>query len=115
MNLTMRWVGYDERPRVALAREQCYAMAGKEHGRYLELIDSDDRARPGDYLLAEHEGGAVGTATSYSMSMWVRGGRIPCQAVAWVGAIKVEMLPVLMERLQAGCRPFGTTPGATSN
>jgi len=90
MNLTMRWVGYDERPRVALAREQCYAMAGKEHDRYLELIDSDDRARPGDYLLAEHEGGAVGTATSYSMSMWVRGGRIPCQAVAWVGAVKTH-------------------------
>ncbi len=46
------------------------------------------RGRVGDYLLAEENGGAVGTATSLSLKMWVRGASIPCQGVAWVGAIK---------------------------
>ena len=47
-------------------------------------------AQAGDYLLAESDGQAVGTATSLSMSMWIRGGCVPCQGVAWVGTIKTH-------------------------
>ena len=33
----------------------------------------------------------LGTATSLpSLAMWVRGGRVPCQGVAWVGTIKTH-------------------------
>jgi predicted acetyltransferase len=39
-------------------------------------------------MLAEESGQAVGTTTSMSLNMWVRGGRIPIQGVAYVGTIR---------------------------
>ena len=47
-----------------------------------------NRTKIGDYLLAEIDGQGVGTATSLSMNMWVRGSRIPSQGVAFVGVIR---------------------------
>lgn len=88
MSIELRWVGTDELDRVALTRARCYAPAAKDVERYRERLLNDPRARPGDYLLAEVNGEAVGTATSLPLRMWIRGSEIPCQGVAWVGAIK---------------------------
>ncbi len=87
----LRWVGTPDLDRVALTRLRCYAAADKQLADFRVRVDADARAGPGDYLLAEDDGGrAVGTATHLSMQMWARGGRVPCQGVAWVGAIKTE-------------------------
>jgi predicted acetyltransferase len=88
MPLTLRWVGEDELDRVADTRMLCFGHSTKDAERYRELIRTDTRARPGDYLLAEREGLPVGTTTSLSMTLWVRGSPIPCQGVAWVGTVK---------------------------
>lgn len=90
MSLTFRWVGEDELDRVAETRMYCYAPATRELERFRENIRADRRGRPGDYLLAERNGLAVGTTTSFSMIMWVRGVPLPCQGVAYVGTIKTH-------------------------
>ena len=41
-------------------------------------------------LILFRDGRPVGTATSLSMTMCVRGAPLPCQGVAWVGAIRTE-------------------------
>lgn len=69
---------------------RCYSHAGRDLQRLELHIRADPAARPGDFLLAEHDGEAVGTATSLSMTAWVRGGAVPCQGVAWVGTIKTQ-------------------------
>jgi predicted acetyltransferase len=88
--MTFRWVGDDELDRVAETRLQCYNSIGKELEIYQRRIREDGRARAGDFLLAERDGAAVGTTTSYSMTMWVRGAALACQGVAWVGTIKTH-------------------------
>ena len=88
--MEMRWVGEEELDRVAETRWMCYAHAGKELERYRQRLRADPRSGPGDYLLAERDGAAVGTATSLPMTMWVRGSPLSCQGVAWVGTIKTE-------------------------
>lgn len=88
MSIELRWVGTDDLERVALTRLRCYAPAAKDLDRYRERLLNDPRGKAGDYVLAEVGGEAVGTATSLSLTMWVRGAAIPCQGVAWVGAIK---------------------------
>jgi predicted acetyltransferase len=90
MAMEMRWVGEEELDRVAETRWMCYAHAGKELERYRQRLRADPRSGPGDYLLAERDGAAVGTATSLPMTMWVRGSPLSCQGVAWVGTIKTE-------------------------
>jgi predicted acetyltransferase len=90
MPLHLRWVGEDELDRVAQTRMLCYAHAGNAIERYRKGIRDDPAARPGDHLLAERDGEAVGTATSLSMTMWVRGTPVPCQGVANVGTIKTH-------------------------
>ena len=90
MSLQLRWVGQDEMDRVAQMRMRCFAHAAKDLDRYREIIRADVRAQPEDFLLAEREGEAVGTATALSMTMWVREGAVPCQGVAWVGTIKTH-------------------------
>ena len=97
MSLQLRWVGEEDLDRVAQTRMLCYAHASKDIERFREGIRADQRAKAGDYLLAERDGVAVGTATSLSMTMWVRGGEVPCQGVAWVGTIKTHR-----RRTQAG-------------
>lgn len=90
MALTLRWVGEEEFERVAETRMFCYAGATKELERFREGMRSDKRARPGDFLLAERNGAAVGTSTSLSLTMWVRGAPLSCQGVAYVGTIKTH-------------------------
>jgi predicted acetyltransferase len=86
--LTLRWVDESEHDRVGEARLYCYGHATKDLDRFRGMLKGNPRVRPGDCLLAERGGRAVGTATSISLRMWVRGGIVPCQGVAWVGTIK---------------------------
>lgn len=90
MSLELRWVGEADVDRVAETQMRCYSHAGRELDRYTEHVRSDPTAISGDFLLAERDGQAVGTATSLSMTMWVRGSPIPCQGVASVGTIKTH-------------------------
>ena len=69
MSLTMRWIGEADYDRLAIVRAQCYAPAANEVERFKEKLLADKRGTPGDYLLAERDGVAVGTATSHSMKM----------------------------------------------
>jgi predicted acetyltransferase len=90
MPLTLRWVGEDDLDRVARTRTLCFAHGLKDLDRFQKGIREDPRAKAGDFLLAERDGVAVGTSTALSMTMWVRGARIPCQGVAYVGTIKTH-------------------------
>ena len=56
MSLNLRWVGDDQRERVAETRMLCYAPARKELSGYLERLHNDTRSKPGDWLLAERDG-----------------------------------------------------------
>ena len=88
MAIKLRWVGEQDMDRVAQTRLRCYAPASKELDKFKDGIRADGRAQPGDFLLAENGAEAVGTATSLSLDMWVRGGRVQCQGVAYVGTIR---------------------------
>jgi predicted acetyltransferase len=90
MALALRWVGESEYDRVAQTRLYCYAPAAKELGTFGEKLRNDHRGRPGDFCLAERNGEAIGTTTSLSLTMWVRGAPLPCQGVAYVGTIKTH-------------------------
>jgi predicted acetyltransferase len=90
MALTLRWVGEDQRDRVAETRAHCYGAGTKDVAEYQQRLRNDGRVKAGDWLLAERDGVAVGTTTSLSFNMWVRGTRVPCQGVAWVGTIKTH-------------------------
>ncbi len=90
MPLQLHWLGDEHLDRIADVRMRCYAHAAKERERYRFGIRADSRARPGDFLIAEQGGVDVGTATALSLQMWVRGGRVPCQGVAYVGTIKTH-------------------------
>ena len=90
MPLTSRWVGEPDLDRVAETRLRCYAPAANQAEDYRHQIRSDSRSKPGDYLLIEDAAEAIGTATSLSQTMWVRGTPVPCQGVAWVGTIRTR-------------------------
>ena len=90
MSVHLRWVAADEHDRVALARMRAYAPAAKDLPRYVDRLRTDPRLKPGDCLLAEADGEPVGTATSLSMTMWVRGGAVWCQGVAYVGTVRTH-------------------------
>jgi len=87
MPLALHWLGEESHDRIAEARLRCFATSLRDRAKYCEIIRDDKRAVSGDYLLAVEDGVDVGTATVQSMAMWVRGGRISCQGVAWVGTI----------------------------
>jgi predicted acetyltransferase len=88
--LQFRWTQDDERDRIAVVRMRAYAAAAKDLTAYQERIRLDPRAVAGDFLLAEAGGEPVGTATSLSMDMWVRGGNVPCQGIAFVGTVRTH-------------------------
>lgn len=90
MSVDLRWVGDDERERVAETRMLCYAPARAELSGYIERIKNDARVKAGDFLLAEQDGEAIGTATSIAMTMWARGAPVSCQGVGHVGTIKTH-------------------------
>jgi predicted acetyltransferase len=90
MSLQLKWVGESEMDRVADVRMRCYAHSSKELEGYRQSIRADRRAEGNAFLLAEQNRAAVGTAASLSLQMWVRGARIACQGVAYVGTIKTH-------------------------
>src|SRR5437868_100964 len=90
MPLSMRWIGEADYDVLARTRLLCYGSAMKDLPVFREKITLDARAKPGDFLLAERDGVAVGTSTSLSLTMWVRGSPVPCQGVAYVGTIKTH-------------------------
>ena len=90
MPVKMRWVGDEELDRLAETRWMSFGHARKDLERYRQMIRTDPGGRPGDYLLAERDGAAVGTATSLGLTMWVRSSPLSCQGVAWVGTIKSQ-------------------------
>ncbi|HEV2295799.1 MAG TPA: GNAT family N-acetyltransferase [Tepidisphaeraceae bacterium] len=90
MGLNLRWVGDDERERVAEARMLSFAPGRAALPAYVERIQNETHIKAGDFLLAEKNGEPVGTATSIPMTMWVRGGPVRCQGVAHVGTIKTQ-------------------------
>jgi predicted acetyltransferase len=98
----LHWVGEPDLDRVAECRLRCYAPAQRQLEEFKAKLRADTRAGPGDYLLAERDGRSIGTATHLAFYLWVRGGRVPCQGVAWVGAIKTE-------RRKGGDGPGGAT------
>jgi predicted acetyltransferase len=106
MSVHLRWVAADEHDRVALARMRAYAPAAKDLPRYLDRMKADPRLKSGDCLLAEADGDPVGTATSLSMAMWVRGGAVWCQGVAYVGTVRTH---------RRGGGPPAGTPSPTAS
>lgn len=90
MSLNFRWVGESEYDRVVDARVACYGSSSEDRERYKQSPTLKRDLYPGDILLAERNGRTIGTATSLDMRMWVRGGVVPCQGVAWVGTIKTS-------------------------
>jgi predicted acetyltransferase len=87
MSLKLRWVGADERDRVGEVRALCYGRAKAQVADFVKRIAEPD-TRPGDWLLAERDGQAIGTATAVQQPMWVRGGAVLCQCVAYVGTVR---------------------------
>jgi len=88
MPLKLRWVGESEFDRVVQTRLYCYASSWKDQDLFRTRINHDKRCKDGDFLLAERDGLDVGTLTTLSLKMWMRGACFPCQGVAWVGTVK---------------------------
>jgi predicted acetyltransferase len=108
MALELRWVGDDQRDLVSETRMRCYAHGTGDLPLFVERLRDDKRVKSGDFLLATRDGEPVGTATSIAFTMWVRGGPVPCQGVAYVGTIKTQRrkggiaTAVMNETLRAG-------------
>lgn len=86
----MRWVGAEEREKIARARMLAYSPSVSRMEHYRESVESDLASERRQFLLAELDGEAVGTATALDMTMWVRGAQLPCQGVAYVGTAKTH-------------------------
>jgi predicted acetyltransferase len=110
MSHTLRWVGAEEADRIAEARLRCYASASKELQRFREELQREAQAPLGaaEYLLAEGAGRLLGTTTAWALTMWVRGGSVPCQGVAWVGTARTQRRKGgAATRAEAGGLPAG--------
>jgi predicted acetyltransferase len=90
MSLTLSWHGRESAEEVGRTRALCYAPGARDIPAFQERLANDPRVVADDLLLARRDGAAVGTATSYSMNMWVRGRAFPCQGVAYVGTVKTS-------------------------
>jgi len=90
MSLQLRWCGIEERQRVAQARWESFGLHEREKVRFEQGIATDHGTCPTEFLLAEIDGLAVGTATIVPMTMWVRGNPITCQGVAYVGTTRTH-------------------------
>jgi predicted acetyltransferase len=95
MPLTFRWTGAAERERVVETRLRCYGRAGREREYFEKRLMDDPRSVEGDFLLAEDslpdgQTEAVGTVTSLSLTMWMRGSPFACQGIAWVGTVRTH-------------------------
>jgi predicted N-acetyltransferase YhbS len=90
MSLSLEWHGRDAADVVGRVRGLCYGAAQEGVAEYSKHLATDERIVADDLLLARRDGEPVGTATAYSMQMWVRGHRFSCQGVAYVGTIKTQ-------------------------
>lgn len=90
MSLSLRWVDDSELPRVIEARQRSFGFAARDFDRYGDDLLNDQRRQGADYLLAERDGRVVGTTTGLPLTMWVRGARLGCQGVAYVGTLRTE-------------------------
>src|SRR3954451_14992273 len=80
----------DDLDRLARTRMLCYSAASSELDAIRDRLTVEPRNRSADFLLAEQDGVPVGTATGLRLTLWARGGSVPCQGVAWVGTIKTH-------------------------
>jgi predicted acetyltransferase len=87
MSMKLRWAGRESIDTIADARMRCYGNAPADRAVFLKRTEND-RFADGDVLLMEDGGAVVGTATHLSLELCVRGGRVPCQGVAWVGTVR---------------------------
>jgi predicted acetyltransferase len=90
MAISLRWVGKDHAELLALIRCMAFKPSLQEAPRLAEEIAGDGRLGGDDCLLLEIDGQPVGTTTSLSFNMWVRGRPIPCQGVADVSVVKTH-------------------------
>ena len=90
MPLSMDWISEADYDRLAMVRAQCYAPQLNNITRYREGIPGDKRGKAGDFVIARRDGVDVGTSTSLSLKMWIRGACVPCQGVAYVGTVKTH-------------------------
>jgi predicted acetyltransferase len=87
-NLNFQQLGFADSRRVAQVRLRSYAGASGDLDKFETMLKTDVRASDGDFIVANSGSEDVGTATSLSMPLWMRGSPVPCQCVAWVGTIK---------------------------
>lgn len=87
-DLNFHTLGFADAGRIAAVRLRCYGKGVFELAEFERHMMGDRRARDGDFLVAERGGQDVGTITSLSLTMWVRGSAVPCQGIAWVGTIQ---------------------------
>jgi predicted acetyltransferase len=86
--LQIRAIGPGEIDLLARVRARCYDATYARGKRHLEALQGEGRwgdPAAGDFLVAERAGRPVGTITSLRGEMSVRGVRLPCQGIAWVG------------------------------
>lgn len=87
MPLNIEWTGRAQLERIARIRWQCYGNRENELESFIHRTRTG-RFMDGDVAIATENGIDVGTATSLSLHMHIRGKRLDCQGVAWVGASK---------------------------
>ncbi len=90
MPLNLHWIDESDYDRLAAVRVQCYAPSMSAVEKFRDAVTRDPRGKAGDYVIARRDGLDVGTSTSLSMKMWIRGGCVPCQGVAYVGTVKTH-------------------------
>jgi predicted acetyltransferase len=84
------WVGFESVEAVVNTRLHCYADSMSSMAEYRLRMTEDKRARDGDFMLLRKGSENVGTATSLSLTMHMRGASVSCQGVAWVGTVRHE-------------------------
>jgi len=90
MALEMNWVSRDQAERIALVRQNCYGHRRDQQQKFVDSVVHDHRQHDGDFLIARDGNQDVGTATSLSLRLNLRGASLPCQGVAWVGTAKTH-------------------------
>jgi predicted acetyltransferase len=88
MPLQLQWTDTSDVEGLAQLRLRCYGAAGNQIQKFRDGVTTDSRPARGDVLIARRDGEPVGTATSLSLKMWMRGAPIDTQGVAWVGTVK---------------------------
>ncbi len=87
MSMKLRWAGRESLDAIADVRMRSYSYTPSIRESFLKRT-ADDRFADGDVVLLEDNGVVVGTASHLSLQICSRGGRVPCQGVAWVGTVR---------------------------